>query len=314
MKDFLFERFLQLAARHPATWIGLAAGCLLAAVLLATLALWPGTDSPERPVPAPRMHGQRESGATPEEGGRSVPTEQAAPLPESARAGLAIVIDDLGENMQAVHTLLGLRIPLAFAIWPHARHARETALAAHAAGCAILIHQPMESLNAAARPGPNPLRAGMPRERLEAVFRQSMARVPHAEGVNNHMGSRFTTRPEDVRLFCEVVANSGLFVLDSVTHPASVLYEEARAAGIPAARREIFLDAEAGKNAVLARLREAERLALGRQVVAIGHPRADTLAALREWSSARDPRLRLLSLRDCLTPPRTGSPSHNTEQ
>jgi hypothetical protein len=210
VKAPLVERFLRLAARYPASWTGLAAGCLLAAVLLATLALWPGTDSPDRPVPAPRMFVQRESSAALGEGGSPAPVEQGAPLPEDARAGLVIVIDDLGENMQAVHALLGLRIPLAFAVWPHARFARETALAAHAAGCAVLIHQPMESLNAAAGTGPNPLRAGMPRERMEAVFRQSLARVPHAEGLNNHMGSRFTSRLEDVRLFCEIVANSGL--------------------------------------------------------------------------------------------------------
>jgi polysaccharide deacetylase 2 family uncharacterized protein YibQ len=306
-------RFLRLAARYPASWTGFMSGCLLAAVLLATLALWPGTDKPDRSVPSPRVFAQRESGAMHGEGGSPMPIEQAAPLAEKVRAGLAIVIDDLGENMQAVHALLGLRIPLAFAVWPHARYARETALAAHAAGFAVLIHQPMESRNATAGTGPDPLRAGMPRERMEAIFRQSLARVPHAEGLNNHMGSRFTSRPEGVRLFCEIVANSGLFVLDSVTHPASVLYEEARAAGIPAARREVFLDAEAGKRAALARLREAERLALGRQVVAIGHPRAETLAALREWSNARDPKLRLLSLRDCLTMSRTGLSSHTSE-
>jgi polysaccharide deacetylase 2 family uncharacterized protein YibQ len=107
-----------------------------------------------------------------------------------------------------------------------------------------------------------------------------------------------------VRLFCEIVADSGLFVLDSVTHPASVLYEEAYAAGIPAVRRDIFLDDKPEKAAVLAHLHEATRRALsGRQVIAIGHPRADTLAALREWNSTRDPELRLLALRDCLALP-----------
>jgi polysaccharide deacetylase 2 family uncharacterized protein YibQ len=306
VKDILFGRFLRLAARHPASWTGLTAGCLLAVVLLATLALWPGTDSPDRPVPAPRALAQRDFGVAPGAGGSPVPDEEAAPPPEKSprRAGLAIVMDDLGENMQAVHALLALHIPINFAVWPHARLARETALAAHAAGCTVLIHQPMESLDGAAKPGPNPLHAGMSRERMEAVFRQSLARVPHAEGLNNHMGSRFTTRPGDVRLFCEIMADSGLFVLDSVTHPASVLYEEARAAGIPAARRDVFLDAEPEKAAILARLREAERLALhGSQVIAIGHPRAATLDALREWNRARAPDLRLLDLRDCLTPP-----------
>jgi len=248
---------------------------------------------------------QHESGAI-SGAGVIVPFEEAAPIPPeiSERAGLAIVIDDLGENMQVVHAFLALRIPITFAIWPHARFAREAALAAHAAGGAILIHQPMEALDAAAKSGPDPLRVGMSRERMEAIFRQNLARVPHAEGLNNHMGSRFTTRPGDVRLFCEIMSDSGLFVLDSVTHPGSVLYEEARAAGIPAARRDVFLDVKAEKTAVLEQLHEAARLALqGRRIIAIGHPRAGTLAALREWNSTRDPKLRLLSLRDCLSPP-----------
>jgi polysaccharide deacetylase 2 family uncharacterized protein YibQ len=301
---FFFARFVRLAARQPAVWIGLTAGCLLAVTLFVTVALWPGADSF---VPAPRALPQHMSGAVPGEGDSPDVLEDAAPLPPvqtPGQAGLAIVMDDLGEDMQAVHVLLGLRIPIAFAVWPHAVRAREAALAAHAAGCVVLIHQPMEALSASARPGPNPLRAGMSRDRMEAIFRQSLARVPHAEGLNNHMGSRFTSRSGDVRLFCELVANSGLFVLDSVTHPASVLYKEACAAGIPAARRDVFLDAKPGKAFVLARLREASRRALhGKQVIAIGHPRADTLAALREWNSTRDPGLRLLSLRDCLAPP-----------
>ena len=308
MKNSLFKHFLRLAARYPISWIALTASCLLAGVLLATLALWPGTGSTDSAVPQPRPLSHSESGTiTEEDGSRRIPLEDAkqpSPAKIPGQAGLAIVMDDLGENMQAAHALLELRIPLSFAIWPHARLARETALAVHAAGCAILIHQPMEAVDTAAKPGPNPLRADMPRERMEAIFRQNLARVPYAEGLNNHMGSRFTSNPEAVRLFCEIMADSGLFVLDSVTHPASVLYEEAHAAGIPAARRDIFLDAKPGKAAALAQLHEATRLALqGKQVIAIGHPRKDTLDALQEWNSTRDPKLRLLSLRDCLTPP-----------
>jgi polysaccharide deacetylase 2 family uncharacterized protein YibQ len=298
---------LRLVERYPALWVGLTASCLLAAVLFATLALWLGTDNPDRPAPLMRVLPQHEASSTLGEGDSPVPVEVAtppSPAKISAQDGLVIVIDDLGENMQATRELLELGIPITFAIWPHARFARESALAAHAVGYVILIHQPMEALDATAKPGPNPLRVGMPRERIEAIFRQNLARVPHAEGVNNHMGSRFTTQPEAVRLFCEMMADSGLFVLDSVTHPASVLYEEARTARIPVVRRDIFLDDRPEKAAVLARLHEATRLALnGRQVIAIGHPRADTLAALREWNNTRDPRLRLLALRDCLTLP-----------
>ena len=42
----------------------------------------------------------------------------------------------------------------------------------------------------------------------------------------------------------------------------------------------------------------------GKRVVAIGHPRRETLAALHEWK--RDPTVRALRLSECLTPPFSG--------
>jgi hypothetical protein len=71
VKNFLFEHCVRFAERCPASWIGLTASCLLAAVLLATLALWPGTD--DRPAPASRLISQCESGLTPGEGCRLLP-------------------------------------------------------------------------------------------------------------------------------------------------------------------------------------------------------------------------------------------------
>jgi len=307
VKNDLIAHWLRFAARYPVFWIALTASCLLALVLLITLLLWSGTQSVQVSTPQVQQgfkgqtHPNKEKQSSPplKEYTCLLPNERA---PD--RGGLAIVIDDLGENMQAINALLSLRIPLTFAIWPHARLAREAAKAGHDAGCTIIIHQPMEAFASKANPGPNPLRVGMSRNSMEAIVKQNREHVPYAEGLNNHMGSRFTSQPKEVRMLCNIIEDCGLFILDSVTYPASVLYREAKDAGIAAVRRDIFLDDKKEKNAVLAQLREATRRASrGKQIIAIGHPHTETLAALREWNSSRDPALHLMSLRDCLATP-----------
>jgi polysaccharide deacetylase 2 family uncharacterized protein YibQ len=278
-----------------------ACACVLLSAAVSGLAFlllpFPGTAPPGAEYAAPGTPLLRTPDDTPK-------TQPANSSLSASPAGLAIVIDDLGENMRVVHKLLELGLPLTFSVWPHARFAEETARAAHEAGLELLIHLPMQPRNSKLDAGPHVLTAGMPREEMEAVLRQSLRALPQAAGLNNHMGSRFTCLRAEVRLFCEVLAPSGLFVLDSVTHPASVLYEEARRAGIAAARRDIFLDARPGREEALAQLNAASRLALqGKRVVAVGHPLPDTLAALTTWNTSRNPDVVMLSVRECLTPP-----------
>jgi polysaccharide deacetylase 2 family uncharacterized protein YibQ len=217
-------------------------------------------------------------------------------------ARLVIVMDDLGESMRAVEALLDLPYPVTFAVWPDSSHAREAAERGHAAGREIIVHQPMEPMDyPAVRPGPNALLLGADPAAAADIVRRSLARVPHAAGLNNHMGSRYTRDKNAVRPVLDVLAGRGLLALDSLTHPASVFYREARAAGVPALRRDVFLDVDPGVHAVLAQLAKAERMALltGR-AVAIGHPLPDTLQALKAWGRTRNAEIRIVTLRDLL--------------
>ena len=304
----------KLARSCPGLWLGMVAAALLALVLGLALVLHPLVLTSSSELGA--EHGSEAAGKTTQTGNSAVEPMQSGPpdspksdspepaAPSSPQGGLALVMDDMGESTQALRSLLELGLPMNFALWPHARFAEESARLASAAGHTLLIHQPMQPRSATAQTGPNSLREGMSREEMEALLRQAMLKLPQAEGINNHMGSRFTANRPAVRELCAILAPSGLFVLDSVTHASSVLYEEALKAGIPAARRDIFIDAEPGKEAALRQLQKAEQLALqGKQLVAIGHPLPSTLAALREWNASRDAALRFLPLRVCLTRP-----------
>ena len=200
-------------------------------------------------------------------------------------ARLAILIDDIGENKAMLREFLALDIPMAFAVLPHSTHARECAHMITSAGHELLLHHPMEPERfPAVKPGPGAIYVKDSAARINAVLTDNMARVPGIKGINNHMGSRFTSNARSVSLFLRAMSGKGLFVLDSLTSPKSKLYNAARQMGIKAYRRDVFLDDASDKASILYELKKAARIAQSQgHALAIGHPRPETLAVLKEW-------------------------------
>ena len=239
----------------------------------------------------------------------SRPAETETLRPETAmprlRAGgeepkLVIVIDDMGASDAAMRQLLALDYPVTCAFWPHGAHTRSGARAAYAAGREILVHQPMEPLGyPKVKPGPNVLLNGMSEDQIRRIVENSIAAVPHAAGLNNHMGSRFTQQADGVGAVIRVLKERGLFMLDSLTHKNSVFAAQGKRMGIEHYSRNVFLDAAHSRAAILAELRRAERIALFTgQAVAIGHPLPETLATLRDWQRLRNREVRIVKLSD----------------
>jgi hypothetical protein len=203
------------------------------------------------------------------------------------KAKIAIVVDDLGRDLEALRTLLSLDLDLTMAVMPDEPHTRQAAELAHRAGREVLVHMPMEPDSYPRNdPGPGALLLGQDpveiRQRVSAMFEK----VPHAVGGNNHMGSRFTQYPEGMRAVFEVMKDHGLFFVDSRTSPGSVAFSEARQAGVAAATRDVFLDNYQDVEAIARQLRETVKIARSRrQAIAICHPYPETLAALK-WEAA----------------------------
>lgn len=218
---------------------------------------------------------------------------------------LVIVMDDLGESKTQARRLLALDYPVTFAVWPHATHAWAVAGLAREGGAELIIHQPMEPEGyPGVNPGEGVILEDMSADEARAVLAESFRLVPGATGLNNHMGSRLTQNEAAMRLVAGELAARGLLALDSLTHARSRFFKAASETGIPAFKRDIFLDVTADKDKVLTQLKKAEQVALLRgQAVAIGHPLASTLAALEEWQHSRDKRIAVVRLMD-LTPAR----------
>ncbi len=209
---------------------------------------------------------------------------------------LIIVIDDMGENTAYARRLLELPYPVVLAVWPGATHARKTAEMGHAAGRQVLVHMPMQPCDPHQKMGAFGLTVDMRESAVALRLRQALARVPHAVGLNNHMGSRFTSNEAAASRFCRELRRQApdFFVLDSLTPDTSVLYEQARKQGFHAFRRSVFLDDIAEKKAVLRELNRAAAVARKNGLaVAIGHPYPETLAALAVWTEYKRPGLEI---------------------
>jgi polysaccharide deacetylase 2 family uncharacterized protein YibQ len=111
--------------------------------------------------------------------------------------------------------------------------------------------------------------------------------VPGAVGVNNHMGSAFTANRTQMEAVLFHLQSRGLMFVDSRTGPATVGYRLARHMGMESVGRDVFIDHVDSPEAIAEQLEEAERIARQKgYAVVIGHPYANTLAALDAWLPA----------------------------
>lgn len=196
----------------------------------------------------------------------------------------AIVIDDLGQSLSHLEQLAGLKIPLSIAVIPGLPATSRTVEEASRLGIEILLHQPMEPREETGKnPGEGVLLNSMSAGQLRARLRESLAAVPGAVGVNNHMGSRFTENAAGLEVLMAELGRHDLFWLDSRTTAASQGAATARAAGVPTIERDIFLDAEVTTDFIRGQVRKLiETARLRGSAVSIGHPHAETISVLRE--------------------------------
>ena len=200
---------------------------------------------------------------------------------QSVAGRLALVIDDVGRSPAAAARLEGLDYPLTLAILPRLPHTREWDALAHERNYEVILHCPLSALDPGLDLGPGGIADDLPPEEIAAILRKDLASVPHAVGVNNHMGSAFTLLTEPMRAFLEELNDQGLFFLDSLTSPRTVTRALAEETDIPTAARDVFLDHENTEEFILKQIGSVARRALKNgRAIAIGHYRPLTLEIL----------------------------------
>ena len=199
---------------------------------------------------------------------------------------MAIIIDDIGHSRRRAGAFLSIEADLTYAVLPHLAYSVELAHVIHQKGHEILLHQPMEPFDRHLDPGPGALFVGDSARHIESVVDTNVQAVPFASGVNNHMGSRFTSNRDEIRHTLEAIKRHGLFFVDSLTSHQSQAYRTACGLHMTSGRRDTFLDTRRQIRVILNRLYDVMNRALVHgHAIAIGHPYPETAAALRMFCS-----------------------------
>ena len=211
------------------------------------------------------------------------PTATPRPQPKpDARGRLAILLDDAGQKDDLVSAACALPTQVGVAVLPFLPKSAETANAVHAAGHEVWLHLPMEPEDYPAnKPGPGAVLVEMTTDELRTTVHSALNNVPHAVGVNNHMGSRATANLKTMTWIMQELSARGMAFIDSRTTIKTVAEKAARAQGVPTNRRHVFLDNDRNAAAIRKQLDEAVyRCRIDGEAIAIGHLDAVTVEVL----------------------------------
>ncbi len=201
--------------------------------------------------------------------------------PKACLGKIAIVLDDWGYNTRNVKYLEEIKEPLTLAILPRRAYSAEIARLSAQLKKEAILHLPMEPHQEKSyRLEPDTVLASMPKREILKILEADLESTPGVRGVSNHMGSLATESERLMKIIFAELKKRGLYFLDSFTGK-TVCKKLSLSAGLPYARRHVFLDNRddsgyiKGQLEILAKIARQEGSAIG-----IGHDRSKTLEVL----------------------------------
>jgi polysaccharide deacetylase 2 family uncharacterized protein YibQ len=203
----------------------------------------------------------------------------------SRQKQLFVVIDDAGLALAETERFLEIPVAITLAVLPLRRDSAAVCRAVASDPLKeVILHQPMEALDAQSNPGAGAIYNATAPVAVGDILKRNLASVPGAVGMNNHMGSRVTENPvlmREVLRFCKA---NGIFFLDSKTAYNSQVPRVAEKEGMHVEERHVFLDIQRDREYI--RRMWGGAVARARKhgyAVVIGHAwSAETAAAIRD--------------------------------
>jgi polysaccharide deacetylase 2 family uncharacterized protein YibQ len=232
-------------------------------------------------LPWPARHEPRPpTGAEPHR--LAVETVSLPRAPAGSR--VAVIVDQIGARRDVFEALRDLVRPVTLALLPLPA-AASIAREASRSGMEILLDLPMEPYRyPQLDPGPGALLMSMPHEEIRRLVSRHLETLPGVVGMTNYMGSRLTEDRARMRAVVEVLAARRLFLVDAYASNLSVAYDEAKSAGLRAARRQSLIDATRGEAGERESWEEVAGWAERRgEVIVLAHGQPLTVRLLREY-------------------------------
>ena len=220
-------------------------------------------------------------------------------------ASIAIIIDDIGNNLHSGKRVINSQLPITCSILPARPHSIKLARLAHQQGKEVMLHLPMQA-SKSERLGYGALTANMSQHELTRIVDISLDAVPHVRGINNHMGSLLTSDVSYMEWLMQAIANrdENLFFIDSRTSAQTVAASTARTYHIPNLQRDVFLD-DTAHDATFVKQQVKRLVKIAKQkgyALAIGHPYKTTLKVLeQEFANTELQGVQLVSVSKLIT-------------
>lgn len=196
---------------------------------------------------------------------------------------IAIIIDDMGYQYQNGLDLILLPYPLTLSFLPNRPHTRALSSLAQQYNKEIMLHSPMEN-QLGLELGTGGLLESMSEQEIKSILAQSFNAIPNMIGINNHMGSKLTTKPNIMKWVMEKVQQHPFYFVDSRTSSGSVAAQVAEEFHIPNLSRDIFLDHKQTRNFIQKQFLKLIKIAKEKgTALAIAHPHKVTVDYL-SWA------------------------------
>ncbi|MBI4516838.1 MAG: divergent polysaccharide deacetylase family protein [Deltaproteobacteria bacterium] len=204
----------------------------------------------------------------------------AAQVPRRAR--VAIVIEDLGNDLMVARELASLDLPVVFAIMPFRPFSKEVAELAHLFEREVMLQLPLAADGAEEFGATHLLPADSSETDTQRRLSDAIEAVPYVIGVSNRTASRFALDRERMAWVMRWLKARQLLFVDGLSAKESVATEVAAAEGLAAAGRAIALDNVPAESAIRLQLDTLVQQARERgAAIAIAHPEPVTVATLR---------------------------------
>ena len=204
-------------------------------------------------------------------------------LPEDDTIAISLIIDDIGYDKKVAMALYALEPNISFSVLPWSPFGRVISRMLADRGAEIMLHLPMEPMEyPSVNPGPGALLTSMPPDVLIAQLEKNLGEVHGVSGVNNHMGSMFTTRAYQMNQIFTILKKQNLFFIDSRTAKNSQCRASARLLQVRFGERDVFLDNVQEVGYITGQFEQLKKIARKHGVaIGIGHPYPATLETLK---------------------------------
>jgi polysaccharide deacetylase 2 family uncharacterized protein YibQ len=189
---------------------------------------------------------------------------------------IAVVIDDFGLTYKKNvpdEDWMKIQWPITFAVMPESPVTTQAAKRTKESGHELIIHYPFDPFQSLDMAKDRATEHDV--ESMKKLLDKAFKQIPGPVGLNNHRSYKGTMNRPLMEAFMKLYKPRGLYFLDSHVSQKSVAYDEAKKAGIPAARNFIFLEEPHHYNdkkfaAAMIRVAAQHARKTG-QVVLIGH-------------------------------------------